>query len=90
MIRRRKSAPATLKIVITTVTAIHSQQQAATEIRICSLSSAPALCAITTENPLVMPVANPRTKKLMAPVAPTPASSFTPTNRPTITASAIL
>ena len=45
---------------------------------------------MTTEKPLVIPVAKPMTRKLMAPVAPTPASSFTPTSRPTITASAML
>ena len=90
MSRRRGSAPTVLKRVMTAVTAAHSQPQAAAEVRICSLSPAPARWAMTTEKPLVIPVAKPMTRKLMAPVAPTPASSFTPTRRPTITASAML
>ena len=39
---------------MTAVTAAHSQPQAAAEVRICSLSPAPARWAMTTEKPLVI------------------------------------
>lgn len=60
------------------------------ERRTPAASCAPKRWAVMTASPPARPWANPSTKNMMEPVAPTAASAFTPRVRPTMMVSAML
>ena len=73
--------------VMVRVVAAVSSVPAATERRTPRASPAPNACAVGIANPEVRPQAKPISRKRKLPVAPTAASAWTPSTRPTTTAS---
>ena len=76
--------------VINTVKRIQSKKLIAAARRTPSVSPAPNRCDTRTENPAVSPLTNPKIKKEMGPVSPTPVSAAALMVLPTITVSTIL
>ena len=74
----------TVNVVITAIMAMDSHTPLATYCRMRCSSRAPKYCATGMAKPAQMPMQKPSTRKLIEPVAPTPASAATPRKRPTI------
>ncbi len=70
-------------IVMRMLAAADSSVPVATERLTAAWSFAPYACAVGIANPLVMPQAKPSSRNSRLPVAPTAASEFTPSSRPT-------